>query len=113
MKRTGQALSSRRMKIQNLKATHQIGQPALRSKQGGKKDLLLRHPNFVSSRRTLSFETPPLACETGVPQVKMDRTGCIGKRGTVDTVRWEMNPELGLQVYLTHFLTTPHSIFPL
>ena len=63
MKKTGQVLPSRRMKIQNLKAAHEEGQPVLRSKQGGKKDLLLRHPNFVSGRRTISFEAPPLACE--------------------------------------------------
>ena len=63
MKRTGQALPSRRMKIQNLKAAHEQGQPALRSKQGGKKDLLLRHPNFVAKSKDPSFEPPPLACE--------------------------------------------------
>jgi len=63
MKRTGQALPSRRMKIQNLKAAHEQKQPALRNKKGGQKDLLLRNPNFVSGRRTLSFEASPLACE--------------------------------------------------
>ena len=63
MKRTGQVLPSRRMKMQNLKAAHEQGQPALRSKQGGKKDLLLRHPNFVAKSTDASFETPPLACE--------------------------------------------------
>ena len=63
MKRMGQVLPSRRMKIQNLKAAHEQGQPALRSKQGGKKDLLLRHPNFVAKSTDASFETPPFACE--------------------------------------------------
>jgi len=102
MKRTGQLLPRRRMKIQSLKVAHEQGQPALRSKQGGKKDLLLRYPNFVAKSTDASFERPLLTCETGVPQMKMNRTGCIGKRGTVDGVRWEMNTELGLQVYLTH-----------
>ena len=63
MKRTGQVLPSRRMKMQNLKATHEERQPTLRSKQGGKKDLLLRHPNFVAKSTDASFETPHLACE--------------------------------------------------
>ncbi len=103
MKRTGQLLSCRRMKIQSLNVAHEQGQPALRSKQGGKKDLLLRHPNFVAKSTDASFERPFLTCETGVPQVKMNRTEYIGKRGTVDGVRWEINTELGLQVYLTHF----------
>ena len=64
MKRTGQVLPSRRMKMQNLKAAHEQKQPALRSKQGGQKDLLLRHPNFVAKSKDPSFELPPLACET-------------------------------------------------
>jgi len=63
MKRTGQALPSRRMKIQNLKAAHEQKQPALRNKKGGKKDLLLRNPNFVAKSKDPSFEPPPLACE--------------------------------------------------
>ena len=63
MKRTGQVLPSRRMKMQNLKAAHEQRQPALRSKQGGKKDLLLRHPNFVAKSTDASFEISPLACE--------------------------------------------------
>jgi len=63
MKRTGQVLPSRRMKMQNLKAAHEQKQPALRSKQGGQKDLLLRHPNFVAKSKDPSFEPPPLACE--------------------------------------------------
>ena len=63
MKRTGQVLPSRRMKIQNLKAAHKQKQPALRSNQGGQKDLLLRHPNFVAKSTDASFETSPLACE--------------------------------------------------
>ncbi len=63
MKRTGQVLPSRRMKMQNLKAAHEQKQPALRSKQGGQKDLLLRHPNFVAKSKKPSFESPPLACE--------------------------------------------------
>ena len=63
MKRTGQVLPSRRMKMQNLKAAHEQKQPALRSKQGGQKDLLLRHLNFVAKSKDPSFEPPPLACE--------------------------------------------------
>ena len=63
MKRTGQVLPSRRMKIQNLKAAHEQRQPALQSKQGVKKDLLLHHPNFVAKSVDASFEPPPLACE--------------------------------------------------
>ena len=63
MKRTGQVLPSRRMEIQNLKAAHEQGQPALRSKQGVKKDLLLRHPNFVAKLPNAKREPPPLACE--------------------------------------------------
>ncbi|MCK4369068.1 MAG: hypothetical protein KAV68_05325 [Dehalococcoidales bacterium] len=63
MKRTGQVLPSRRMKMQNLKAAHEQRQPALRNKQGVKEDLLLRHPNFVAKSKDPSFEPPPLACE--------------------------------------------------
>ena len=63
MKRTGQVLPSRRMKIQNLKVAHEEGQPVLRSKQGGKKDLLLRHPNFVAKSPNARREPSPLACE--------------------------------------------------
>ncbi len=67
MKRTGQVLPSRRMKIQNLKAAHEQKQPALRSKQGGQKDLLLRHPDFVAKSKDPSFEPPPLACKADDP----------------------------------------------
>jgi len=63
MKRTGQVLPSRRMKMQNLKAAHEQKQPALRSRQGSNKHLLLRHPNFVAKSKDPSFEPPPLACE--------------------------------------------------
>ena len=63
MKRTGQVLSSGRMKIQNLKAAHEQGQSALRIRQGGKKDLLLRQPNFVANSPNARRELPPLACE--------------------------------------------------
>jgi hypothetical protein len=64
MKRTGQAISTKRMKIQNLTAANKEKQPPVgRSKQGSKKDLLLRHPNFVAKSTDASFEAPPLACE--------------------------------------------------
>ena len=63
MKRTGQVLPSRRMKMQNLKAAHEQRQPALRSKQSGNKDLLLRHPNFVAKSPNARRELSPLACE--------------------------------------------------
>ena len=63
MKRTRQVLPSRRMKMQNQKAAHEQRQPALRSKQGVKKDLLLRHPNFVAKSKDPNSEPPPLACE--------------------------------------------------
>jgi hypothetical protein len=104
MKRTGQVLPSRRIKIQNLKAAHEQGQPALWNKQGGKKDLLLRHPNFVAKSPNARREPSPLACETGIPHVKMNQTGCTGKRGTTSGARREINSELGLQVYLAHLL---------
>ncbi len=63
MKRTEQVPPGRRTKIQNLKATHEQGQPASRSRQGSNKHLLLRHPNFVAKSKDPSFEPPPLACE--------------------------------------------------
>ena len=63
MKRTGQVLPSRRMKMQNLKAAPEQEQLKLRSKQSGNKDLLLRHPNFIAKSKDPGFESPPLACE--------------------------------------------------
>ena len=63
MKRTGQVVPSRRMKIQNLKAAHEQRQPALPSKQAGKRDLLLRHPNFVAKSTDARREPRALACE--------------------------------------------------
>jgi len=110
MKRTEQVLPSRRMQIQNLEVVHKQGQPALRSKQDSKKDLMLRHPNFVAKSPNARREPSALACETGLPQVKMLRTGHIGKRGTADGVKRQMNPEFGLQVYLTHFSITSPSL---
>jgi len=100
MKRTGQVLPSRRMKIQNLKAVHQIGQPALWNKQIGKKNLLLRHPNFVAKSTDASFETQPLACEGSNPRPKMERMPCR-ERQMNPPERMKPNTELGLQVYLT------------
>jgi hypothetical protein len=101
MKRTGQIVSTKRMKIQNLTAANKEKQPPVgRSKQGSKKDLLLRHPNFVAKSTDASFEPPSLACEAGASQVMMNWTR-TGKRGTTNGVRRQMNPELGLQVYLT------------
>jgi len=100
MKRTGQVLPSRRMKIQNLKAAHQIGQPALWNKQSGKKNLLLRHPNFVAKSTDASFETQPLACEGSNPWPKMERMPCR-ERQMNPPERMKTNTELGLQVYLT------------
>ncbi len=47
----------------NLSRTYQQRQPMVSSKEANKKDLLLRHPNFVSNRQSLSFRLPPLACE--------------------------------------------------
>jgi len=71
--------------------------------RGRSEDLLLRQPNFASRRRTLSFEPSSLACETGASQVRMNWTR-TGKRGTTNGVRRQMNPELGLQVYLAWLL---------
>ena len=63
MKRTGQVLSGRRMKMQNLKVEHEQREPTLRSKEGGNRDLLLRHPNFVAKSQNARRELSPLACE--------------------------------------------------
>ncbi len=110
MKRTGQVLPSRRMKIQNLKAAHEQGQPALRSKQDGKRNLLLRYPNFVAKSVDASFETPPLACEGSNPRPKMERMPCR-ERQMNPPERMKINTELGLQVYLTSiFLPQVESI---
>ncbi len=100
MKRTGQVLPSRRMKMQNLKAAHEQKQPALRSKQGGQKDLLLRHPNFVAKSTDASFETQPLVCEGSNFWSKMERMPCR-ERQMNPPERMKTNTELGLQVYLT------------
>ena len=104
MKRTGQVLPSRRMKMQNLKAAHEQGQPALRSKQDGKRNLLLRYPNFVAKSVDASFETPPLACEGSNPRPKMERMPCR-ERQMNPPERMKINTELGLQVYLAQLLT--------
>jgi len=88
------------MKIQNLKAAYEQGQPALRSKQGSKKDLLLRHPNFVAKSKDPSFETQPLACEGSNPRPKMEWMPCR-ERQMNPPERMKTNTELGLQVYLT------------
>ena len=63
MKRTGQILPGRRMKIQNLMAPKEQGQRVVRSRQAGKKHLLLRHPNFVAKSPNARRELSPLACE--------------------------------------------------
>ena len=63
MKRTGQVLPSRRMKMQNLTVAHEQRQPALQSKQGSEKDLLFRHPNFVAKSPNARREQSPLAYE--------------------------------------------------
>ena len=88
------------MKIQNLKAAYEQGQPALRSKQGGKKDLLLRHPNFVAKSTDASFEQSPLACEGSNPRPKMERMPCRERQMNLQEMM-KTNTELGLQVYLT------------
>jgi len=71
MKKTGQVLPSRSMKMQNLKAAYEQRQPALRTKQGVKKDLLLRHPNFVAKSTDASFKASPLACEASAPTTEL------------------------------------------
>ena len=58
-----QVSSSKRMKVKNLMAADEPGQPIFQRKQGGEKDLLLCHPNFVAKSTDASFETSPLACE--------------------------------------------------
>jgi hypothetical protein len=83
-----------------LSTTYQPEETRARFRGRSKKDLLLRHPNFVAKPTNPSFEPPPLACETGASQVGMNWTR-TGKKGTTNGVSQQMNPELGLQVYLT------------
>ncbi len=71
MKKTGQVLPSRIMKMQNLKAAHEQRKPALQSKQGVKKDLLLLYPNFVAKSPDASFKASPLACEASAPTTEL------------------------------------------
>ena len=110
MKRPSQVLSGRRMKMQNHKVVHEQREPTLRSSEDSNRHLLFRHLNFVAKSQNARREPSALACETGLPQVKMLRTGHIGKRGTADGVKRQMNPEFGLQVYLTHFSITSPSL---
>ncbi len=63
MKRRGQVPPSKRMKVEDLIASNEQGQPVMWGKQGSEKDLLLRHPNFVAKSTDASFEPSPLACE--------------------------------------------------
>jgi hypothetical protein len=78
MKRTGQVLSTKRMKIQNRKAANEQEQPVVgRSKQRKGKDLLLRHPNFVAKSTDASFEPPPLACEASALTTELTAQNCI------------------------------------
>ncbi len=51
------------MKVQNLMAPKEQGQRVVRSRQAGKKHLLLRHHNFVAKSPNARREVSPLACE--------------------------------------------------
>ncbi len=63
MKRPGQVLPGRRMKVQNHKVAHEQREPTLWSNEDNNIHLLLRHPNFVAKSQNAKRELSPLACE--------------------------------------------------
>jgi len=63
MKRISQPPARKRMKVEEPIGANTLRHLVIHNKLGNKKDLLLRHPNFVAKSKDPSFEPPPLACE--------------------------------------------------
>ena len=63
MKRPGQVLPGRRLKMQNIKVGHDQRNPALRSNGDNNRHLLLRDLNFVAKSQNVRREPSPLECE--------------------------------------------------
>ena len=76
MKRPGQVIPGRRMKMQNIKAGHNQREPPLQSNKGNNIHLLLRHQNFVAKPQNTRREPSPLACEASALTTELTARNC-------------------------------------